>query len=448
MAGDSRLSARFGADVSDFKNGINEINRELKVLDSGFKASSSALGDWSSSATGLESRITTLNKQIDLQKEKCGALAYQLDQMKAAHGANSVEAQNAEIKLNKETETLNKMQNELKDTTGALKKMGDQTDQAGSQAKESGAKFQGFGQIIDNVKNIIKNASVVIAGVAVLIKKALDFGEEGAKIVQLGESYDSFIERLGASTDTLDQLSAAARGTVDDSDLMAATLQMLTGTSEELSKALLENAPALMEIAKASNKLNPTMGSTLELYESLSTSIKNLTPRGLKQAGIVIDSTAAYENYARSIGKAVDALTEEEKSMALMNATLLKGKDILAQVGGNTESATDRFERANVAIGELKETIQVKLLPVLGNMATGLSFVLGSVDTQEITTAWGNFFNELITKGGSATEIIDAYNQHVAAAKKAASTDLVANLKDKNFNEAEYIVKLWRKSVV
>ena len=416
MAGDSRLSARFSSDTTDFKNGLAEINRELRVVESGFKASSSALGDWSNSATGLEQRISSLNKEIDLQKEKCGALSYQLDQIKAAHGNNSAAAQIAEEKFNKETTTLNKMQNELKDTTGALKKMGDQTDQAGSQAKESGSKFQGFGQIIDNVKNIIKNASVVIAGVAVAIKKALDFGEEGAKIVQLEESYNLLIERLGASTDTMDQLSAAARGTVDDSDLMAATLKMLTGTSEELSKALLENAPALMEIAKASNKLNPTMGSTLELYESLSTSIKDLTPRGLKQAGIVIDSTGAYENYARSIGKAVDALTEEEKSMALMNATLLKGKDIFAQVGGNTESATDRFERANVAIENFKETIQVGLMPVLGDMATGLNLVLaggkgGGID--ETTSKWKKFIDQTKQGSQSALDFATAYDQKI-----------------------------------
>jgi phage-related minor tail protein len=62
MAGDSRLSARFSSDTTDFKNGLAEINRELRVVESGFKASSSALGDWSNSATGLEQRISSLNK--------------------------------------------------------------------------------------------------------------------------------------------------------------------------------------------------------------------------------------------------------------------------------------------------------------------------------------------------------------------------------------------------
>lgn len=388
MAGDSRLSARFGADTSDFKNGIAEINRELKLAESEFRASASALGDWSDSATGLEMRIDTLNEKIDLQKEKVDALRARFEEMKTTHGENSAQAQNAEIALNKETETLHKMEGELKDTTDSLHQLGEGEKEAGDSAQESGSKFQGFGEIVDSVKKTIKDASIIIAGVAVAIKKALDFGEEGAKLVQVGESYNSLMQQLNAAPDILDRLSAATHGTVMEDDLMAATLKMLTGTSGELSKALIENAPALMEIAKAGNKLNPTMGDTLSLYEAMSTSIKNLTPRGLKYAGVVIDSTKAYADYAQNIGVAVKDLTEEDKSMALLNATLAKGQDIIKQVGGNTESATDRFERANAAIEELKETVEVKLMPVLGDAATGLSTILGSADTSQVTTAW------------------------------------------------------------
>ena len=72
MAGDSRLSARFGADTADFKSGIAAINREIRVVESGFRASASALGDWAESASGLEQRIAALNSKMDLQKEKVG----------------------------------------------------------------------------------------------------------------------------------------------------------------------------------------------------------------------------------------------------------------------------------------------------------------------------------------------------------------------------------------
>ena len=260
-----------------------------------------------------------------------------------------------------------------------------------------------------------------VTGVAVLVKKALDFGEEGAKLYQTRESFELFMQQIKAAPDLLERLSAATRYTVDDDELMAATMRMLTGTSGELSSQLAANAPALMEIAKASNKLNPTMGDTLSLYEQMSTSIKNLTPRGLKQAGIVVDSAAAYEKYANSIGKSKDALTEEEQSLALMNAVLEKGQTILQQVGGNTESATDKFERAKVAIGEVGDTIKLALLPALGDAATGLNALLGGSkgDVQVVTTAWSNFFNKQIQGGKSAAEIADAYIQKEKEARAA-----------------------------
>jgi methyl-accepting chemotaxis protein len=414
MAGDSRLSARFGADTSDLKSGLADINRALKVTESAFQASASTLGDWSDTSDGLTLRMNALSDKIELQKDKVAILRGEYERIVEAQGKDSAAAQNAEIAYNKSVETLGKMQVELKDTTGALQKMGQEVGETGNKVKESGSKFKGFGDIVKDVKDIIKNAGIIMAGVAVALKKAWDFAEQGAEIAQINDSYNSLIQRLGESSDALDRLSAAARGTIDGEDLMAASMQMLTGTSEKLSKSLLENAPALMEIAKASNKLNPTMGSTLELFDSISTSIKNLTPRGLKQAGLVIDSTAAYEDYAKHIRKTADALTEEEKSMALLNAVLEKGQTILAQVGGNTESATDRFERANVAIGELKDNIALKLLPVMGDLATALNLVLTSGqggDLEGTTSAWKNFFYQTSKSGKGALDFATAYGQ-------------------------------------
>jgi hypothetical protein len=265
-------------------------------------------------------------------------------------------------------------------------------------------------------KEIIKAEGIAV-GVGAIIVKALDFGRAGAVLAQTEESFKSFMLQIGAAPDILEQLGKAARYTIDDDELMAATMRMLTGTSGKLSQSLSENAPALMEIAKASNKLNPTLGSTISLYEAMSTSIKNLTPRGLKQAGIVVDSSAAYEKYAKSIGKTADALTEEEQAQALLNAVLEKGKTLIQQVGGNTESATDRFDRAQVAIGELKDTIQLGLMPVLGDMATGLNLILsgGKGDIEQVTEGWDNFIDRTSKGSQSALDFAGAYSQRVKA---------------------------------
>ena len=116
MSVDDKLSAKPKIDTTDFKTGITTMNRELKVLESGFRASAAELGDWSKSATGLEKRITTLNSQIDIQKQKVDATRKEFERIRKEQGENSRAAQDMEIKLNRETESLGKMQSELQST--------------------------------------------------------------------------------------------------------------------------------------------------------------------------------------------------------------------------------------------------------------------------------------------------------------------------------------------
>lgn len=118
-----QLSGKLGIDTSDFKTAIREANRELRVLESGFRASAATLGDWADDASGLESRLETLTKKMDIQKLKVNALREEHQRLADANGENSIAAKEAEIKLNKETETLNKMERELRDTNDQLEEM-------------------------------------------------------------------------------------------------------------------------------------------------------------------------------------------------------------------------------------------------------------------------------------------------------------------------------------
>jgi hypothetical protein len=55
--GENDLSGKVGLDTTDFKTAIAGMNREIRVIESGFKATAAALGDWGKSASGLEMRI-------------------------------------------------------------------------------------------------------------------------------------------------------------------------------------------------------------------------------------------------------------------------------------------------------------------------------------------------------------------------------------------------------
>src|SRR5574340_1565778 len=137
---DNDLSGRLGLDSTDFKTQLTTLNRELRVMESSFRAGAAGLGDWANKASGLEMRISSLNKQMEVQAEKVKRLRSEYERVANEQGASSRGAKELEIKLNKEVETLGKMESELRQANTALDKMGDESTQTGKQVDDLGDK--------------------------------------------------------------------------------------------------------------------------------------------------------------------------------------------------------------------------------------------------------------------------------------------------------------------
>ena len=155
------LNSRLGLDTTDFKTGLQAANRELRVLESGFRASVSTLGDWANSISGVELRQKSLNAQIDIQKNKIAALEENHKRLVETNGKTSISAKNAEVELNKETERLGKMQSELAGTVTALQNLHDGNDAAGRSTKELGEKQRSLAQTFKQSWTEINSAIMV-----------------------------------------------------------------------------------------------------------------------------------------------------------------------------------------------------------------------------------------------------------------------------------------------
>ncbi len=174
-------------------------------------------------------------------------------------------------------------------------------------------------------------------------------GKRGADVIQTGESFEFLTRQIGASTDLLEQLRKASRGTIDDMTLMSASLKLLGGASDELAPKLAEALPRLLEIAKAANKLNPSLGDTAFLFDSIATGIKRASPLILDNLGLTIKLGEANEKYAKQLGKSVEQLTAEEQKIALLNATLEAGNQLIKQAGGQADAAADSYARLSAS---------------------------------------------------------------------------------------------------
>ncbi len=251
--------------------------------------------------------------------------------------------------------------------------------------------IKGIGQRLDDLLGTAKNVTAGMVAMGATFKKAFDLSREGANLNQLRDSFELMNQEVFKTPGLLDNMSAAARGTIKEADLMAGLLKLTAGASDELAGKLAANAPQLLEIAKASNKLNPQLGDTAFLYDSIATGIKRASPLILDNLGIVVKVGEANEKYAQQLGKTVEALTAEEKQVALLNAVLESGDQLIQQVGGNVDSQADAWARLEVKVGEstdaFKQHLAEGLLPWVQLINGDFSKAIQDVEARNLAMA-------------------------------------------------------------
>jgi hypothetical protein len=242
----------------------------------------------------------------------------------------------------------------IDEASKALKDITKSTDELGKEGKSTGEQLKGLGKAALTV-----TAAVAAFGVAA--KAAFDMGKAGAAVKQTGESFGFLIKKVGGSADLLDKLRSASKGTVDDMTLMSSTATLLAGAQGALGERLAEATPQLLNIAKAAQKLNPSLGDTTFLYNSLAVGIKRGSPLILDNLGLLVSQGDANKRLAAELGKTVAALTTEEMKMALLNETIRAGTVLVQQAGGDTDSATDSYDQLTAAVSNLTDRYKAQI---------------------------------------------------------------------------------------
>ena len=286
-----------------------------------------------------------------------------------------------------------------------------ESDEALKKQKESAA---GSKMSLTDLKSGIDIATQGFQAFTGVFKEAFEAGKQGAAIRQTADSFAYLVDKVKAYPDLLDRLRSASQGTVDDMTLMSATTTLLAGAQGQLAQDLANATPQLMEMAKAAQKLNPSLGDTTFLYESLATGIKRGSPMILDNLGITIKIGEANEKYAAAIGKTAEELTSEEAKQALLNATLEAGNVLIEQAGGNAISATDNIARMEASIKNLSDTAMSKLAPSLANAADAITLMVTGSDKLSTALATHN------TNMGASATSYEAYIEEMTRAARAA----------------------------
>ena len=187
------IGPKIGVDgEAEYRRQINQIIQQSKTLESQMKLVAS---QFTSATTAEEKNAKTaavLTKQIDTQRERVKLLAEQTGKAAAKYGESDTKTQKWQQALNEATATLNKMQNELRDTASELQDMDSEMDGGAKKALS-------FGDVLK--ANLASD--VIISGVKAM---ASAIKEVGAALIDLGkQSIQGFAEQeqLIGGVDTL-----------------------------------------------------------------------------------------------------------------------------------------------------------------------------------------------------------------------------------------------------
>jgi len=214
-------------------------------------------------------------------------------------------------------------------------------------------------------------ATAGVAGAIGIAKATWALGELGAQSITTRNSFETLMRSVGQSPALLDQMKAAAGGTITEMKLMQAANTALAGTSGALASELAGAIPQLIEAGRAAAMLNPSMGDAAFMTQSLITGIKRGSPMLIDNTGITLKLGEATEAYADSVGKSVEELTSQERSIAILRATLAGADTLIRQTGGSMDSMVSDMQRAKTAVEELKTAIGEMMAPSVADIATG-----------------------------------------------------------------------------
>lgn len=212
-----------------------------------------------------------------------------------------------------------------------------------------------------NAALTIYGAAAVAAGTAVY-----SLAVEAGKAENIGRAFTKMYgeEAPGA----LRILKSATQGAVSDVKLMTAANQaLLLGIDENALPKMFEGAYAVSQA---------TGRPVADAINDISLGIARQSKLILDNLGIIVDVERANKNYATSIGKTANQLTEAERKIAFTNAAMEALAVNTAKVGQVTDNAAIKAQQLSASWDNVRISIGKALEPLVNNAEGALSGVL------------------------------------------------------------------------
>jgi DNA-binding phage protein len=234
-------------------------------------------------------------------------------------------------------------------------------------------------------------AAVGVQALQQLGAAVADLGRQGEQMGMLRTSFDQLAGSVGqSSAQMLDAMRTASGGMIADQELiLSSNRAMMLGVADSSAEMA-----QLLEVAAVRGR---AMGlSTAQAFNDLVTGLGRMSPLILDNLGIVTGGEKVFIDYAKSIGKSAEALTDAEKKQALFNKVINETDTSAAPLVSQFERMDAAIQNAKMALGEL---FSPAIAAIAQDLANAVNEVTDAMRTDAIEAAQNNlwdFGNEVL----------------------------------------------------
>ncbi|AEB77631.1 tail protein [Clostridium botulinum] len=439
------LVVKVAMDNSNFQQGVQNLNRSMKVIQSEFKNATSGLKEHGKGLEGLKAKQEMLSKSIDVQSKIVQRYKDKLKESKETLSKNA----EAQEKLKAKVEDAKKAYEESKTTLGEnnakTKELKTSYEKLSEEYTKNEDKLRNNVRTIDNYTNKTNNAEVKLKG----LKRQLDstntsikkqsgkWNELSGKLDKIGNKFDKISKKIsGIGTAMSKKISApivgafglASKKAMDFGDKVAKVYTIADTTkvpieklrsgilglsdqfgisANEIAEAEYQALSASVDTAKVTDFLGVATKSAKGGFTDTATAVNGLT-NVLNAYGYEANKAKDISNQmliTQNLGKTT--FGELSKSMGkvtpIASALGMKTQELFSSLAVTTAQGLDTAESVTALKASLGNIIKPSKEAQDASEALGISFKSSEIKTK----GWMPFLQDLAGKLRQASPELD-----------------------------------------
>lgn len=335
MAGNGDTTVRFKADISQLKSQMQAAERQIKLVNSEFKAATAGMDNWSKSADGLSAKTKQLSGVLDGQNKKLELMEKELEATVKAYGENSAAADRVRIKINEQKAAIANTESQLKKYSDQLEDLQKGMDKAADGTQEFESATDKLKSSISDqeskLESLKKHYSDLVAGGDELSDEAKQTAKEISELsTELKENKDKLSDAEKAADEfdnSLEEVDDSAQKASDGFSVMKGALADL------VADGIRATISAIKDLAKETFEVGSNFESAMSQVAAVSGAgadeMEQLTAKaeemGAKTKFSATESADAFNYMAMAGWKTNDMLEGIE---GIMNLAAASGSDL------------------------------------------------------------------------------------------------------------------------